>query len=650
MAEKFYITTAIAYTSRKPHIGNTYDIVLADMIARYKRMRGFDVYFMTGSDEHGQKIEECANAMGVSPKEYVDGVAGQIKDVWNSMNTSYDKFIRTTDADHERVIQKIFKKLYEQGDIYKGAYEGKYCVACESFYTPSQLVDGKCPDCGKDVIDSKEEAYFLRLSKYQDKLLEYYESNPDFFKPESRKAEMVNNFIKPGLADLCVSRTSFKWGIPVDFDDRHVVYVWVDALSNYITGIGYDPDGSSDMYKKYWPADLHVIGKDIVRFHTIYWPIILMALGEPLPKQVLGHPWVLFGEDKMSKSKGNVIYADELAEKFGTDAVRYYLLSEIPFAQDGNITNESFITRYNTDLANTLGNLVNRSIAMTNKYFGGKVSKGAPENEFDNDLIATANATVEKYYTLMDKYYNAEAVSAVMDLARRCNKYIDETMPWALAKDESKKRYLETVLYNLLDAIRMLGVMLAPILPESAEKIAAQLGTDCKADVFGAIDNYSVGEATPLFARIDTEKVLAELAKEIEAKMAAAKAENEKTAAANAAKAENLVTLEKIAIDDFAKVELRTAKVIACEPVAKSKKLLKITLDDGSGKERTVASGIAKWYTPEDLIGHTVIIVANLKPATLCGVESNGMILAADVGEDAKVIFADGIPAGSKIR
>ena len=635
--KKFYITTAIAYTSRKPHIGNAYDIVLADMIARYKRMQGYDVFLMTGSDEHGQKIEQYANDAGISPKEYVDNVSSQIKKVWDSLNTSYNKFIRTTDEDHVNAVKKIFKKLYDQGDIYKGYYEGKYCVPCESFFTPSQLVDGKCPDCGREVTDAKEEAYFLKLSKYQDKLLEYYEQNPDFIKPESRKNEMINNFLKPGLSDLCVSRSSFTWGIPVEFDDKHIIYVWIDALSNYITGIGYDPDGSSEQYKKLWPADLHVIGKDIVRFHTIYWPIILMALGEPLPKQVLGHPWLLVGEDKMSKSKGNVIYADELAERFGIDAVRYYLLSEMPFTQDGTITYESFITKFNSDLANTLGNLVNRSIAMTNKYFGGKAVYADAEEDCDRDLITCVGSTVEKYLSAMESYHNADACDAVINLAKRCNKYIDETTPWALAKDEAKLGRLNTVLYNLLESIRIIAFMLTPMIPQSAEKIAEQLNSDNTSLEFGAVKEYSVGEASPLFARLDAEKVLAELA--------------EANAPKTEEKAENVATVSQISIDDFAKVELKTAKVIECEPIPKAKKLLKLTLDDGSGKPRTVASGIAKQYTPEDLKGHTVIVVSNLKPAVLCGVESNGMILAADCEDGGiKVIFADDIPAGSKIR
>ncbi len=635
--EKFYITTAIAYSSQKPHIGNAYDIVLADMIARYKRMMGFDVYFMTGSDEHGQKIEDCAKAKGVTPKEYVDEVSGIIKNVWNSLDTSYDKFIRTTDDYHEKAVQKIFKKLYEQGDIYKSEYSGKYCVPCESFFTPSQLVDGKCPDCGREVIDAKEEAYFLRLSKYQDKLLEHFEQNPDFIAPESRKNEMINNFLKPGLADLCVSRSSFKWGVPVEFDERHVIYVWIDALSNYITGVGYDPDGSSDTYKKYWPADLHVIGKDIVRFHTIYWPIILMALGEPLPKKVLGHPWLLVGEDKMSKSRGNVIYADELAARFGSDAVRYYLLAEMPFAQDGTITHEAFISRFNTDLANTLGNLVNRTVAMTNKYFDGTVSKAPVSGEFDEALFATAKETVEEYLKLMDSYRNADAVEAVMDFARRCNKYIDETMPWALAKNEEDKPRLNTVLYNLLDCIRLLSNLLSPIMPQCCEAIKAQLNCSDPSLETRVADSFSVGAATPLFARLDAQKVLEELAKEMEEKKAKAEAAN-------------VVTLPQISIEDFAKVELTTAKITACEPIKKAKKLLKLTLDDGSGKPRTVASGIALYYKPEDLIGHTVIVVSNLKPAVLCGVESNGMILAADAGDDVKVIFADDIGPGAKVR
>ncbi len=636
--EKFYITTAIAYSSRKPHIGNAYDIVLADMIARYKRMMGFDVYFMTGSDEHGQKIEEYAKESGKTPKEYVDEVSSQIKDVWNSLNTSFDKFIRTTDADHEDAVAKIFKKLYEQGDIYKSEYSGKYCVPCESFFTSSQLVDGKCPDCGREVVDAKEEAYFLRLSKYQDKLLKYYEEHPDFISPESRRNEMINNFLKPGLEDLCVSRSSFKWGVPVPFDNKHVIYVWIDALSNYITGIGYNPDGSSDMYSKYWPADLHVIGKDIVRFHTIYWPIILMALGEPLPKKVLGHPWLLFGEDKMSKSKGNIIYADELAARFGADAVRYYLLAEMPFAQDGTITYESFIARFNTDLANTLGNLVNRTVAMTNKYFDGTVQKCEPSGEFDADLINCADKMIADYTRLMEDYKNADAVAAIMDFARRLNKYIDETTPWALAKNEEDKPRLMTVLYNLLEGIRLLARVLAPIMPDCSKSILEQIGTNDDADVFGKCDGYKVGTATPLFARLDTEKVIAELIEEQQKKIAEAKAEN-------------VVTLPQISIEDFAKIELTTAKIIACEPVKKAKKLLKLTLDDGSGKERIVASGIAKYYTPEELTGRTVIVVSNLKPAVLCGVESNGMILAADDGEDnIKVIFADDIKPGCKVR
>ena len=640
--KKFYITTAIAYTSRKPHIGNAYDIVLADMIARYKRMQGFDVHFLTGSDEHGQKIQQYAEEQGISPKEYVDGVAAQIKEVWDKLGTSYDRFIRTTDADHESAVQAIFKKLYEQGDIYKGKYEGKYCVPCESFFTPSQLKDGKCPDCGREVVDASEEAYFLRLSKYQDQLLKYYEENPDFIKPDSRRNEMINNFLKPGLSDLCVSRTSFTWGIPVSFDPKHVTYVWLDALSNYITGIGYHPDGSGELYNKYWPADLHVIGKDIVRFHTIYWPIILMALGLPLPKQVLGHPWLLSGEDKMSKSKGNVLYADELADKFGTDAVRYYLLSEIPFAQDGTITYESFLNLYNADLANTLGNLVNRSIAMTNKYFGGTVkANGVAGGETDGELLTLAAQTVQQYTELMDTYHNAEAAQTVLTLAKRCNKYIDETTPWVLAKNEEDRDRLETVLYNLLECIRILAICLRPFLPETADKIAAQMNVtalDLDALRFGAVDSYTVGTPEPLFARIDVEKALAEIAAEQEAK-----------AAANEA-AENVAFLPQITIDEFAKVDLRVAKIVDCEPIKKAKKLLKLTLDDGSSTPRTVASGIALWYTPEELKGRSIIVVANLKPATLCGVESCGMILAADDGDAAKVIFVDGLNPGAQIH
>jgi len=649
---KFYITTAIAYASRKPHVGNVYDIVLADMIARYKRMMGYDVYFLTGSDEHGQKIEEYANAAGQTPQEYVDNTAAVIKAVWDSMNVTYDRFIRTTDADHVAVVQKIFRKLYEQDDIYKSSYEGKYCVPCESFYTPSQLTeDGKCPDCGRDCVDAKEEAYFLRLGKYQDKLLQYYNDNPDFFAPVSRRNEMINNFLKPGLNDLCVSRSSFKWGVPVDFDPDHVAYVWIDALSNYITGCGYDPDGPSDLYKKNWPADLHVIGKDIVRFHTIYWPIILMALGEPLPKQVLGHPWMLSGEDKMSKSKGNVLYADELAQQFGTDAIRWYLLSEMPFAQDGTITYEMVINRYNADLANTLGNLVNRSIAMTNKYFDGKVNKPAALDALGQELADACTDTIKKFYEQMDTWHNADAAETVMNLAKRCNKYIDETAPWALAKDEANREQLEGVLYNLLDCIRVLGILLTPFMPETGAAIHAQLQvdaafTDMDAARYGAADGYAVGTPSPLFARIDADKMLAEIAAKMETEQKAAETEEEK---------EGIVFLPEITIDDFFKVDLRVAEVTACEPIKKAKKLLKLTLNDGTGAPRTVASGIAKWYKPEDLIGRRVVLVANLKPAVLCGVESQGMILAAtdrtaEGEEDVKVLFVDGMTPGSAIH
>ena len=643
---KFYLTTAIAYTSRKPHIGNTYDIVLADMIARYKRMQGFDVYFLTGSDEHGLKIEQYAQQEGISPKEYVDRISAQIKAVWNCMDVTYDRFIRTTDEDHVAAVQKIFRKLYEQGDIYKGSYEGKYCVPCESFFTPSQLKDGKCPDCGRECVDAKEEAYFLKLGKYQDRLMQYYEDNPDFFAPTSRRNEMINNFLKPGLNDLCVSRSSFKWGIPVDFDDKHVVYVWLDALTNYITGIGYSPDGSSDRFKKYWPADLHVIGKDIVRFHTIYWPIILMALGEPLPKQVLGHPWLLSGEDKMSKSKGNVIYADELAKKFGVDAVRYYLLTEIPFAQDGTITYENVINRYNTDLANTLGNLVNRSIAMTNKYFGGTVRKpDAVTDPLDQELIALCGETVRQYQAQMDTWHNADAAETVMTLAKRCNKYIDETAPWALAKDDANRERLETVLYNLLECIRVIGILLTPFMPSTAKAIHEQLGTVLSAmsdAVYGAAGQHTVGTPSPLFARIDGEKLLAEIAAE-------------QAAAAQEEEAAGIAFLPEIGIEDFQKVDLRVAEITACEPVKKAKKLLKLTLNDGTKTPRTVCSGIAPWYIPEQLIGHRVVLVANLKPAKLCGVESQGMILAAsgekpDGSEDVQVLFVDGMTPGSAIH
>ncbi len=644
--EKFYITTAIAYTSRKPHIGNSYEIVLTDAIARFKRLQGYDVFMLTGTDEHGQKIEEYAKSAGVTPKEYVDKVSGEIRSICDLLNTSYDKFIRTTDEYHEKTVQKIFKKLYDQGDIYKGHYEGMYCTPCESFWTESQLVDGKCPDCGREVKPAKEEAYFLRLSKYQKQLEDFIESNENFIYPEARKKEMLNNFIKPGLQDLCVSRTSFKWGIPVTFDDKHVIYVWIDALSNYITALGYDPDGSSDLYKKYWPADVHIIGKDIVRFHTIYWPIMLMALGEPLPKQVFGHPWLLFGEDKMSKSRGNVIYADDLVDLLGVDAVRYYLVSEMPYANDGSITYETIIERYNSDLANTFGNLVNRTIAMQNKYFDGIIQEPTDSESVDDELKAFALETVKKIEKCFETYRVADAVEAVLNLAKRSNKYIDETMPWALAKDENKKARLGTVLYNLLEAIRYIAILLTPFMPQTAEKIFEQMNCDIKdydsMNTFGALKaGTKVNEAQALFARIDSGKMLAEIAQKQEE---AAKKEE-------AAKPKEIEGLAQIAIDDFAKVELRVAKITQCEPVKRAKKLLKLHVDDGTAEGRQIVSGIAPWYTPDDLIGKSVIIVANLKPAKLCGEVSNGMLLAGDVDEnDVKVVFVDSIPAGTKLR
>lgn len=642
---KFYITTAIAYTSRKPHIGNSYEIVMTDAIARYKRLQGYDVFFLTGTDEHGQKIEEYAKNSGVTPKEYVDKVAGEIKGICDTLNTTYNKFIRTTDEEHEKIVQKIFKKLYDQGDIYKGHYEGWYCTPCESFWTETQLVDGKCPDCGREVKKAKEEAYFLKLSKYQKQLEEYIEQNDDFIYPESRKKEMLNNFIKPGLQDLCVSRTSFKWGIPVTFDDKHVIYVWIDALSNYITAIGYDPDGSSEQYKKYWPADVHIIGKDIVRFHTIYWPIMLMALGEPLPKQVYGHPWLLFGKDKMSKSRGNVIYADDLCKLIGVDAVRYYLLAEMPHANDGSITYDAIFERYNSDLANTLGNLVNRTIAMTNKYFDGVVQNPCCAQEVDEQLKQAAFAANKAVDENISSYHIADAVEAVITFAKRCNKYIDETSPWALAKDENSKDRLATVLYNLLEGIRHLGILVSPFMPETSEKIFEYLGCDNKA--YDSLETYDgitvgskVGKAVPLFARIDTEKMLAELE------------EKQKEIAAKEKTIEEIEGVAQISIDDFAKVDLRVAQIKDCVPVKRAKKLLQLTLDDGTGKPRTVASGIAQWYKPEQLIGKKVIVVSNLKPAKLCGVESCGMILACDCSQDdVKVVFVDdSMPNGAKIR
>ena len=650
MAKKpYYITTAIAYTSGKPHIGNTYEAILADAIARFKRKQGYDVFFMTGTDEHGQKIQEKAQAAGVTPQAFVDKVAGDIKEIWDNVGTSYDKFIRTTDADHVAQVAKIFKKFYEQGDIYKDYYEGMYCTPCESFWTESQLKDGKCPDCGRDCKPAKEEAYFFKMSKYADRLIEHINTHPEFIQPVSRKNEMMNNFLLKGLQDLCVSRTSFSWGIPVDFDNRHVVYVWLDALSNYITGIGFDADGNhGENYKKYWPADLHLIGKDILRFHTIYWPIFLMALGEPLPKQIFGHPWLLQGDGKMSKSKGNVIYADDLARLFGVDAVRYFVLHEMPFDNDGQITWELVTERFNTELANVLGNLVSRTIAMIDKYFGGTVAKSLPANEEDPDaeFKATVTGVVAKVSAKADELRIADAITEVFTLFRRANKYIDETMPWALAKDESKKARLNDVLYNLAEAIQIGASLLDSFMPETSAKILSAYGAESRTleacAQFGLRDSVTVTAIPPMFARIDFKNIAPEIEKIRTAQAAAYAAEMAATAPATPAKAEEKVeqkteetTVEEqektpeITFDDFVKVELRVGEIIACEPVPKSNKLLKETVKFGD-EVRTIVSGIAKHYKPEEMVGKKVVFVTNLAPRKVCGIMSEGMILAAE--------------------
>lgn len=638
--EKFYITTAIAYTSRKPHIGNTYEVVLTDAIARYKRQQGYDVFFLTGTDEHGQKIEECAKEMGISPKEYVDNVSGEIKKIWKLMNASYDKFIRTTDDYHEKTVSKIFKQLYDQGDIYKSEYEGLYCVPCESFFTQSQLVDGKCPDCGREVKKTKEEAYFFKMSKYQDKLMKHIEENPGFIQPESRKKEMVNNFLKPGLQDLCVSRSTFKWGIPVEFDTNHVIYVWIDALANYITALGYNQEDDT-LYQKYWPADVHIIGKDILRFHTIYWPIILMALGQPLPKQIFGHPWLLSGNDKMSKSKGNVMYADDLVRHFGVDGIRYYLLTEMPYANDGTITYENIITRYNSDLANTLGNLVNRTIAMINKYFG-EIPTAGQEEEIDKDLKKCLNDTLVSYKEKMEEYKTSDSLGEIFEFISRCNKYIDETMPWALAKDDNGKERLKTVLYNLIECIRIIAVMLKPFLPQTSEEIFRQIKSNDENETFGKIQSgVKLDPPTAMFMRIDAEKKMKEIEEEIEAKKKEEEKENEKD--------EYEPQGEEISIDDFAKLDLRVATVLECEEVKKSDKLLKFRLKVGN-EERTVVSGIKQYFKPEDLVGKQVIMVYNLKPIKLKGIESKGMILCGELGDNLQLLKPWGdIKDGAKI-
>ena len=652
MAKKpYYITTAIAYTSGKPHIGNTYEIVLADSIARFKRAQGYDVRFQTGTDEHGQKVEIKAAEAGVTPKEYVDGVAGEIKRIWDLMDTSYDRFIRTTDADHEAQVQKIFKKLYDQGDIYKGYYEGKYCTPCESFFTESQLVDGKCPDCGREVIDAKEEAYFFKMSKYADRLIEHINTHPEFIQPESRKNEIMNNFLLPGLQDLCVSRTSFTWGIPVTFDPKHVIYVWIDALSNYITGLGFDLDGNSDpMVEKYWPADLHLIGKDIIRFHTIYWPIMLMALDIPLPKQVFGHPWLLVGEGKMSKSKGNVIYADDLVDYFGVDAVRYFVLHEMPFDNDGSITWELMVERMNSDLANILGNLVNRTISMTNKYFGGVVTNPGVNEPVDEELKRVALETPVKAAAKMDKLRVADAITEIFTLFRRCNKYIDETEPWNLAKDEAKKERLATVLYNLFEGIRIGAVCLEAYLPSTSRKILDQIGTQqrdfLELDTFGRMeeDVKVVEKPEILFARIDMKEFMAKL----EADKAAKDAEAAKAAAMEAGI--DIEAKPEITYDDFAKLQFQVGEIIACEAVKKSKKLLCSQVKIGS-QVRQIVSGIKAHYTPEEMVGKKVMVVTNLKPAKLAGVMSEGMLLCAEDAEGnlSLMVPEKEMPSGAEI-
>ena len=630
---KYYISTAIAYTSGKPHIGNTYEIVLADAIARYKRSQGYDVYFQTGTDEHGQKIELKAEEAGISPKEFVDNVSKEIKRIWDLMDTSYDKFIRTTDADHEKQVQKIFKKLYDQGDIYKGYYEGMYCTPCESFFTESQLVDGKCPDCGREVQPAKEEAYFFKMSKYADRLIEHINTHPEFIQPVSRKNEMMNNFLLPGLQDLCVSRTSFKWGIPVDFDDKHVVYVWLDALTNYITGIGYDCDGnSSEKFEKYWPADLHLIGKDIIRFHTIYWPIFLMALGLPLPKQVFGHPWLLQGDGKMSKSKGNVLYADELVDFFGVDAVRYFVLHEMPFENDGVITWELMVERLNSDLANTLGNLVNRTVSMTNKYFGGTVTDKGVAEEVDADLKAVIENTPKAVDAKMDGLRVADAITEIFNLFKRCNKYIDETMPWALAKDEAKKDRLETVLWNLIQGISAGARLLESFMPSTSKKILDQLG-----------NGHVTDKPEILFQRLDLEEVM----KKVE------ELHPHKEETAEDSKEENVIDIEakpEITFEQFGAMQFQVGEIIACEAVKKSKKLLCSQVKIGS-QVKQIVSGIKSQYTPEEMVGKKVMVLVNLKPAKLAGVLSEGMLLCAEDadGNLALMVPEKEMPAGAEI-